>query len=149
MPKKELDQPNLVARGTTVTDITTRSALHKHMTHATKATTLNLSGISSILLATASSLPLPPPISIPLSMPSAVHLTVNNRPPCFTFSLDCSLVLEQLSHLIGFDGILGSNLNWVLLKWTKFDLEFKKEEVLGEEEWRADLAAMRERDGWI
>lgn len=67
MPKKEVLQPYLEARGTTATDITTLSALHRHITAATSATTLNLSATAN-----------PPsfrPTNSPLSIPSAVHLT--------------------------------------------------------------------------
>ncbi|WVZ07694.1 hypothetical protein V8G54_021040 [Vigna mungo] len=74
MPRKELDQPCLAASGTMATDITTRSALHKHMTHATKDTTFNLSGM--MLKAIPSSLPF---TNMLPSMPSAVHLTPHFR----------------------------------------------------------------------
>lgn len=85
MPKKELLQPCLAARGTIATDITTLSALHKHITHAINATTFNLSGITKV-----PSCPLPP-VSIPLSIPSAVHFT---NPPLFLpFSTIASMFL--------------------------------------------------------
>lgn len=139
MPKKELDHPCLAARGTIATDMTTRSALQRHMTHAIKATTLNLSGTFTF----ASSLPLLP-ISIPLSILSAVHLITcklfrsflcnRSTPPLFPPKQS-----DKLSHFTLF-----SNPNWVLLKFIKLDCELEKQEWHGEEACIRDLAAMGE-----
>lgn len=131
MPKKELDHPCLAARGTMATDMTTRSALQRHMTNAINATTLNLSGT----LTFASSLPLLP-ISIPLSIPSAVHLT-SHLFFCSFFCRNISSTLppvfppylsDKHSHFTGFSWSLDSNPKLVLLKPTKLDLELKKHE---------------------
>lgn len=80
MPRKELDQPYLAARGTIATDITTLSALQRHITNAVSATTLNLSGrpIPTPTAAARSSAADPidlRPNGMLLSIPSAVHRT--------------------------------------------------------------------------
>jgi len=120
MPRKELDQPCLSARGTIATDITTRSALHRHITNATKVTTFNLSGI---LRPTPSSLPL---TNMPPSMPSAVHFT-----PHFDFFFLChSPSLPFHCNFVA--EILDANLNWdfpelAKLKWGVKDEDFLEE----------------------
>lgn len=88
MPKKELDQPYLAARGTTATDITTRSALQSSITTAIIATTFALSGIATALLLLATSLP--PIPSIP-----ALHITA---PPLPRFLL-LVVVIVSVPHL--------------------------------------------------
>lgn len=81
MPRKELDQPYLAARGTIATDITTLSALQRHITNAVNATTLNLSGKPNTTPPTAAarSSAVDPidlrPKGMLLSIPSAVHRT--------------------------------------------------------------------------
>jgi hypothetical protein len=111
------------------------------MTHAIKATTLNLSGT----LTFASSLPLLP-ISIPLSILSAVHLT--SKLFCCSFLCNCNRSTpklgDELSHVTPLAWTLFSNANWVLLKLIKLDCELEKQEWHGEEAWRRDLAAMGE-----
>lgn len=124
MPRKELDQPCLAARGTIATDITTRSALHRHITHAIKDTTFNLSGMLT---------PAPsflPPKNIPPSMPSAVHLT----PHCiFLFLCHFPSILFHCNFI---GEILDSNLKWDFLKLTKLKSGAKDEDLLEEKRKR-------------
>ena len=124
MPRKELDQPCLAARGTIATDITTRSALHTHMTHATKDTTFNLSGM---LKATPSSLPL---TNMPPSMPSALHL----RPHCDFFFLCNNPSLPFHCNFAG--EILGTNPNSDFPQLPKLKWGVKDEDLLEEKRKR-------------
>lgn len=107
MPKKELDQPFLAASGTTATDITTRSALHRHMAHAISATTFNLSG--TLLLSPTANSPV-------LSIPSAVQL--------MTWTFLRFFISPDPTHFEGFDPHLRylfffvklrKNCNWELV----------------------------------
>lgn len=135
------------------TDMTTLSALHKHITHATNAATLNLSGTLTISSATTSLAPPPPlffPISIPLSIPSAVHVTATpRRRPLWASSV---LLLHPPrffpNPITSWSHFLGSNPSWVFFVLIKLDWVFNNREEGSECSW--DLmgvaAAMRERE---
>jgi len=117
MPKKELFHPCLAARGTIATDITTLSALHKHITQAIKLTTFNLSGIAKL-----PSCPLPP--TNPLPIPSAVHLTTAVLPPLSTATLfplfHTQSCIDKFPHFcsILFPNLKRGCLKWIELKWV-------------------------------
>lgn len=91
MPRKELDQPWWAARGTTATDMTTRSALQRHITSATSDATFIRSGTAylamptngSILSAVQATLPdLPAPFRRPHAhAPSFLSLPPPAPPP--------------------------------------------------------------------
>jgi hypothetical protein len=115
--------------------MTTLSALHKHITHAISATTLNLSGITKLLSC--------PFTKNPLSIPSAAHFTTHAL--CF-FTFNPSVFLPP-PPTICFLSTFALNpnrvvLNPIELKWVSE----KHEEILLEEAGR-DLEGANEAMG--